>query len=244
MTARVLRALALVVAGAVLAVLVQRRRLHWISVLTSRIPDHHTYWQQRGRADPEAVLYVALGDSAALGIGASRPDHGYVGLLAEDIARATGRRVRVRNLAIDGATLAVCIKDELHRLAPLDPVVCTVDIGANDIWTFEPDRFRAELETICAALPPGAVVAELPSFSVMPVAGRVRAANRIVHEVAEAHGFWVAPLHATTALGGLADAVRGAAGDLFHPNDRGHRRWADAFRPGVLAALRRAGLTD
>jgi acyl-CoA thioesterase-1 len=243
MISRVLRALALVIAGVVLAVVVQRRRLHWISVLTGRIPEHHTYWQQRGRVDPGSVLYVALGDSAALGIGASSPERGYVGLLADEIARATGCRVRVRNLAIDGATLAVCIRDELHRLAGLDPVVCTVDIGANDIWTFEPDRFRAELETICAALPEGTIVAELPSFSVVPVAARVRAANRIVHEVAEAYGFWVAPLHATTALGGLADAVLGAAGDLFHPNDRGHRRWAEAFRPGVLAALHRAGLT-
>ncbi|MDQ1531881.1 MAG: acyl-CoA thioesterase [Microbacteriaceae bacterium] len=243
MTKRLLRALALVATGVVLAVLLQRRRLRWITVLTNRIPAHHTHWQQRGRVDEGSVLYVALGDSAALGIGASRPERGYVGLLADEIGRATGRRVRVRNLAIDGATLAVCIRDELHRLAPLDPVVCTIDIGANDIWTFDPDRFRAEFETICAALPAGAIVAELPSFSVVPVARRVRAANRIVHDVAEAHGFWVAPLHATTALGGLSDALLGAAGDLFHPNDRGHRRWAEAFRPGVLAALRRAGLT-
>ena len=212
-------------------------RLRWIGVLTSRIPAHHVHWQQRGRANPDAVLYVAIGDSAALGIGASDPDRGYVGLLAAEIGRVTKRPVRVRNLAIDGATLAVCIADELPRLAGLEPLVCTIDIGANDIWSFDPDRFRAELIRICQALPPGTLIADLPSFSVVPIAGRVAAANRIVEEVAADHGLWVAPLNATTALGGPISAIRDAAGDLFHPNDRGHRRWAEAFLPGVRATL-------
>jgi lysophospholipase L1-like esterase len=242
MMRRIITGLLLTAAAVTVGVLIQRRRLHWISVLTNRIPAHHVYWRERGRADPDAVLYVALGDSAALGIGASQPERGYVGLLAAEIADLTGRRVRVRNLSIDGATLDVCLREQLPRLAGLHPVVCTVGIGANDVWTFEPARFRSELERICEALPPGAIVAELPSFSIVPVAGRVRRANRIVHDVAEQHGFWVAPLHATTSLGGLADALLGAAGDLFHPNDRGHRRWAEAFRPGLLAALQRADL--
>ena len=32
-------------------------------------------------------------------------------------------------------------------------------------------------------------------------------------------------------------AIRNAAGDLFHPNDRGHRVWAEAFLPAVRARL-------
>jgi lysophospholipase L1-like esterase len=113
----------------------------------------------------------------------------------------------------------------------------TLGIGANDIWSFDPVRFRDEYERICASLPAQTVVGELPSFSVLPVAGRARAANRIIHEVAEAHGFRVAPLYAVTGVGGLANALLSSAGDLFHPNDRGHTRWADAFLPGILAAL-------
>jgi lysophospholipase L1-like esterase len=233
-------ATALLAAATAGAVLLQRHRLRWIDTLTNRIPAHHVHWRERGRADPDAVLYVAIGDSAALGIGASHPEHGYVGLIAKEIGRITGRRVRVRNLAIDGATLAVCIKEELPRLAGLHPLVCTLDIGANDIWSFERDRFRDEFERICAALPAGTVVSDLPSFSVVPIAGRVAAANRIIHEVAAQHGLWVAPLNASTALGGPIGAISDAAGDLFHPNDRGHRRWAEAFLPGVRAVLARA----
>jgi len=155
---------------AVAAVLVQRRRLRWITELTNRIPAHHLYWRERGRVREGSVLYVAIGDSAALGIGATSPGGGYVGIVADAIAARTGREVRVRNLSIDGATLDVVLREELPRLAGLEPDVVTLGIGANDVWTFDPRRFREQYERICAALPPQTVVAELPSFSVLPVA--------------------------------------------------------------------------
>ena len=233
---------AAVAAGAAYLLWLARHRAAWTPLLTNRIPAHHVHWRERGRADPEAVLYVALGDSAALGLGASQPDRGYVGIVAEEIARLTGKRVRVRNLAIDGATCAVVLADELHRLPKAPALVCTIDVGANDIWSFEPARFRDELDRICAALPAGAIVADLPSFSPLPIAGRVRAANRIVHEVVAAHGLTLAPLHAETQRGGPVIAIRNAAGDLFHPNDRGHRVWAEAFLPGVRARLAEQGV--
>jgi acyl-CoA thioesterase-1 len=214
-----------------------RHRAAWTVLLTNRIPDHHAYWGERGKADPDAVLYVALGDSAALGLGASEPERGYVGIVAKEIARMTGRRVRVRNLAIDGATCAVVLADELHRIPKATALVCTLDVGANDVWSFEPARFRGEFDRICAALPPGSIVADLPSFSPLPIAGRVGAANRIVHEVVAARGLTLAPLNATTRRGGPLIAIRNAAGDLFHPNDRGHRVWAEAFLPAVRARL-------
>lgn len=214
-----------------------RHRSAWTVLLTNRIPGHHVYWGERGKPDPEAVLYVALGDSAALGLGASTPDRGYVGIVAAEIARLTGRRVRVRNLSIDGATCAVVLADELHRIPKAPALVCTLDVGANDVWSFEPARFRDEFDRICAALPPGSIVADLPSFSILPIAGRVRGANRIVHEVVAAHDLVLAPLNAATRRGGPVTAIRNAAGDLFHPNDRGHRVWAEAFLPAVRARL-------
>ena len=61
------------------------------------------------------LRYVAIGDSAAQGIGASRPDRSYVGVLADDIHAATGRSVRVINLSISGATVDVATLLERHR---------------------------------------------------------------------------------------------------------------------------------
>jgi acyl-CoA thioesterase-1 len=214
-----------------------RHRSAWTVLLTDRIPGHHVYWGERGKADPDALLYVALGDSAALGLGASKPERGYVGIVAAEIARITGRRVRVRNLSIDGATCAVVLADELHRIPKAPAVICTLDVGANDVWSFDPVRFRDEFDRICAALPPGSIVADLPSFGPVPVGARIRAANRIVHEVVAARGHVLAPLNATTRRGGPVIAIRNAAGDLFHPNDRGHRVWAEAFLPAVRARL-------
>lgn len=218
-----------------------RHRAAWTVLLTNRIPAHHVHWRERGRAREGSVLYVALGDSAALGLGASKPERGYVGLLADEIGRITGKPVRVRNLAIDGATCAVVLSDELHRMPEEQALVCTIDVGANDVWTFEPDRFRRQLGEVLAALPEGTIVADVPSFSPVPVAGRVARMNAIVREAVAEHGHVLAPLNATTAVGGPFDAVRNAAGDLFHPNDRGHVRWSEAFLPAVRARLAAQG---
>lgn len=221
------------------AVVLRRRQVRWITRLTATIPGAHDYWRDRGRAHEGAVLYVAIGDSAALGIGASSPAGGYVGLVADAIGEQTSRPVRVRNLAIDGATLAVCIRDELPRLAALQPDVCTLSIGANDIWSFEPERFRRELAAVLDAMPPGTIVAELPSFAVIPVHRRVAAANRLIRAAVAEHGFVLAPLHRTTSAGGALATIFGSAGDLFHPNDRGYARWAAAFLPAVRDSIER-----
>ena len=233
--------LAALAATAGYGVWLARHRAAWTVLLTNRIPAHHVHWQERGRVREGSVLYLALGDSAALGLGASKPERGYVGLLAEEIARVTGKHVRVRNLAIDGATCAVVLSDELHRIPKQTALVCTIDVGANDVWTFEPARFRRQLDEVLAALPEGSIVADVPSFSPVPVQGRVARMNAIVDELVADHGHVLAPLNATTAVGGPFDAIRNAAGDLFHPNDRGHVRWSQAFLPAVRARLASEG---
>ncbi len=215
-----------------------RHRARWVSLLNNRIPAHHEYWKERGRLRDGAVLYVALGDSAALGLGASTPPHGYVGLLADVIGRVTGRPVRVRNLSIDGARVRTVIDEELPRM-PTSPDVVTVAVGGNDVWTFDAARFAREFDELLGRLPPGTIVGEVPTMSPIPVGGRVRDANRIIRETAAKHGMPVAPVAATTARGGIVVAIQNAAGDLFHPNDRGHRSWADAFAPAVRDAARR-----
>src|SRR5438045_3830925 len=57
-----------------------------------------TYWNNRAQKEGD-FIYVALGDSAAQGVGASKPANGYVGLIATHIQESTGRTVRVINLS-------------------------------------------------------------------------------------------------------------------------------------------------
>lgn len=233
----------LVVAGGMLAVLLSggvwagwlvRRQRHWRRTLAERIPVHSAYWRAR-RTHPGALLYVALGDSAAQGIGASRPDRSYVGVIAHRLRERIGVPVRVVNLAVSGATLRTAIETQLPRLAQLRPDVVTVGIGANDIAAFEPGRFASELDAVLDALPPHTIVAELPSFYLLPGERRVREANRILRAAVAARGLALAPLHAATARQGLRGITTQFAGDLFHPNDRGYRVWADAFEPALAA---------
>jgi lysophospholipase L1-like esterase len=91
--------------------------------------------------------YVALGDSVAAGTGAQDPAReGYVPVLAGlvgdqrgcDDGPRDGCPVRVRNLAVPGATTATLLRDQLPQALPLlregDVRTVTVTIGGNDVF--------------------------------------------------------------------------------------------------------------
>ncbi|HEY0258967.1 MAG TPA: SGNH/GDSL hydrolase family protein [Lacisediminihabitans sp.] len=189
-------------------------------------------WWHNERDKPGELLYVAVGDSAAQGVGASKPGRSYVGLIAEHLRKRTGRTVRVVNLSVSGARIREALALQLPALRRLIPDVLTVAIGANDIASFDKHRFERELEELYSALPPGAVVADVPSFYVGVAERNAVVAGSIVRRLATKYGFPVAPLHATTRRQGVARyALNQAAADFFHPNDRGYRVWASAFLP-------------
>ena len=180
---------------------------------------------------------MAIGDSAAQGIGASRPSHSYVGFILRRMRELSPRTVRVANLAISGATLAIAIEKELPLLAKLEPDLLTVCIGANDIADFDPARFDREVRELFSALPDHAIVADLPSFYFLPGEKKVRVANRLLRAAAAERGLTVVDLHAATDRQGLWGVTTQFAGDLFHPNDRGYRIWAGVFADAVARRL-------
>jgi acyl-CoA thioesterase I len=210
------------------------------AAIAASIPVNSAWWRERRRL-PGDLVYLALGDSAGQGLGASAPDRGYVGRLAKRLGRRSQGTVRIVNLSVSGATTDLCVRDQLPRLARMTrtPDVVTLAIGANDIADFDPERFERNLAGILAALPDHTIVADLPCFFLPGPERRVQAANRIVHRLAAERGLAVAPLHEATHREGLRGTLRNSAGDLFHPNDAGYRVWASAFAPLVDARLRR-----
>ena len=170
-------------------------------------------------------LWVALGDSMTQGIGASAPDRGWVGQLAEHLA-AAGRPHRVVNLSVTGARVQDAIDQQLPALrALLDyglvPDLVTVVVGSNDVVS---PRVRAGLTgrftELLDALPSGSVVANLPNPH--REARRVEALlrqrdreGRLVVADMRAHGprSWRGKL----------------AADKFHPNDAGYAAMARVF---------------
>lgn len=213
------------------------------STLNDTLPVHSKWWRDHAKADGE-LLYVAIGDSAAQGIGASRPDRSYVGQIADELREATGRSVRVVNLSVSGATTSLAVRDQLPRfrdLRGLRPDVVTVSIGANDIAEWDPVRFDRNIRSIFAELPLHAVVADLPCFYFPQNERKVAEANRMLRSAAREHGLVVAPLHDATRRQGLRGILTQFARDMFHPNDHGYAVWAEAFRPALARVVSRAG---
>lgn len=204
--------------------LLTRAALVWL-----RVRPTARYWRRRADVSGD-LLYVALGDSTAQGIGASRPARGYVGLLADDLAHRTGRSVRVVNLSVSGAKVDSVLHDQLPALRRLvrerRPDLVTLGVGSNDAGRTNPEAFRASLLRVLAALPPGARVADVPDFQGGPRLAAAAALSRVVREeVARRPDLVAVDLYDATR----AMTWRDYAGDFFHPGDRGYRRYADAF---------------
>jgi lysophospholipase L1-like esterase len=129
--------------------------------------------------------------------------------------------------------VGIALDKELPAFRKLRPDLVTVSIGANDIAGFDEERFGRDIRELFDALPPHAIVADLPSFHFLPAEKKVAVANRIITDAAAERGLAVAPLHARTRRQGLWGVGTQFAGDLFHPNDRGYRVWASAFESAV-----------
>ncbi|MEO6200622.1 MAG: SGNH/GDSL hydrolase family protein [Cryobacterium sp.] len=200
------------------------------ALLNETLPIHSQWWRDHAQQKGE-LLYVAIGDSAAQGIGASQPNRGYVGILADRIRLGTGRTVRVINLSVSGATVELAVRDQLPRFVSLAPDVVTVAIGANDIALWDAAIFETGIRQIFAVLPEHAIVADLPCFHLPHNERKVAEANRILRLAAAEFGLTVVPLHETTRRQGLRSVATQFANDFFHPNDRGYRVWAEAFLP-------------
>lgn len=196
--------------------------------LAGSVDERARFWSVP-RGEPGGLLYVALGDSAAQSIGASEAERGYVGLIAAELRRSSGRPVQVVNLSRSGAKVRDVVAEQLPRLAGLKPDLVTVGIGGNDVRAYDAPSFARDVEELMAGLPAGAVVADAPDF----MHGRWRRAAGQVTEIltaqAERRGLTVAPLQEATRAAGWQAMFTDYAADWFHPNDRGHRTWFKAF---------------
>ncbi|MCU1673308.1 MAG: esterase [Frankiales bacterium] len=204
------------------------------SVATAR-----EYWlSPRGEAG--GIVYVALGDSTAQGVGASRPERGYVGRLADDLRRRTRSSVLVVNLSSSGATVSDVLAEQVPRLRALDADVVTVAVRGNDVRSYDAAAFPDQVEKLAGALPAGAFVADAPWFMHGKWERQARLASAALTRSASAHGLHVVPLHDTLEARGWTSMLTDFAPDWFHPNDRGHRVWAEAFwtsmSPSILSS--------
>ncbi len=203
--------------------------------LYTQLSRYQNYWDARNRRtiQNQRIDYVALGDSAAQGVGASKPDKGYVGLIQQELSKRNGGEIGLVNLSKSGAKIRDVLDTQLPAYEVLiksDQVVVTVEIGANDITNFDAQRFEQDMDQLMARLPKQTIISDIPNFSgsrLSKLEKNVTTANNIMYRLAEKHGFTLVPLHERTKNNrGLL--TFGA--DLFHPSNKGYREnWAPVF---------------
>ena len=188
---------------------------------------YHAYWAERAKADGE-LLYVALGDSAAQGIGASHPEEGYVGVLADRLATKSGKSVKVVNVSKSGAKIRDVLRDQLPAISSLKPDVVTIEIGANDIASFDAQQFENEFRELVQRLPEGTYVSNMPYFGSRPARRPIALqATEIIEKImVNQTRVKLVDLQTITKE---RDSLRNYAADYFHPNNRAYVNWADAF---------------
>ena len=186
-----------------------------------------TFWRDKAK-HPGEITYLALGDSAAQGIGATSPMRGYVGLIAKRLENKTGKSVRVINLSVTGATAKDALKDQIPNIGDINADYVTIEIGANDVKLKQPEAFRKDFVEIIKKLPDGTYVSNMPLFnsrrdSTQPA----KELSKIIEsELKNYPKLRFVDLQKQTSE---HQSIFGFAPDTFHPNNLSYKNWAQAF---------------
>lgn len=229
---------------------------------------------EEGEAEPgpapmpsEPVVYVAVGASESVGMGADRPLDQAWPVVLHRAALPPGSELV--NLGVPGATVADALRTQLPAALARRPGLVTVWLNVNDILGGVPvAAYERQLGDLVHALRrDGAtvLVANTPAFDLMPLYQSCRAAgaaspgcqparagvtspddlddvvaayNRVIERVTRREGAVLVDLHGA----GLAALEEGTAAsfvgtDGFHPSTAGHRAVAEVFA-AVLARAR------
>jgi len=197
---------------------------------------------------PAELLYVALGDSTAVGVGAASGGGYPERILAK--LRPAYPGLRLLNLGESGATTADVFAGQVPRALGTRPRLVTLGIGINDVGLQVPDdAFAVRLEEIVVPLRKlGApiAVANIPDLALAPAIAdlprsiyerRIELFNEHVAASAARHKLTLIDLYAWSreALPGRSELF---SGDGFHPSARGYDVWADRMLPQIIALLR------
>lgn len=208
--------------------------------VSAQIKPYTKWWSDQNQTalHHDGPLLAVIGDSTAIGIGASSPEHGYIGRLRDSLTERDGERWRVINLAQSGARAADGLERQLPIVdqlmaRPKKPDLTLCVIGTNDVvWSSDTTALRDRLRTLIAGLPSESLVGLVAGAS-----PRARVANRAVKNAASDAGLmvidpWREP--------GPPPPQR-LAEDRFHPSDLGHALMARPFARHLKAPQPSAG---
>jgi lysophospholipase L1-like esterase len=210
----------------------------------------------KGHPDVAPSVYVALGASDAVGIGAERPDvEGWVPRVHAGLPPG----MHLLNLGISGATLGDVLREEMPPALDAGPYLITIWPGVNDLRAgVDLQTFAGQLDTLLGNFSRPASgggvrrptilvlnipdLRHLPAFTgVDPVAldSTVRAWNAAITSIAGRHGAILVDLYAREPE--LSRHPEYISADGFHPSSVGYQRIAgfalDALRQHVSSLV-------
>ncbi len=195
------------------------------------------------------LVYVALGASDAVGIGATDPAHdGWVPQLHSRMPPGT----QLVNLGVSGSLLRDALVQQLPVAIDARPDIVTVWLVVNDFNARVPlDEYVAQLDTLLSELRQKTnarlAVANIPDLTVVPayrsidpraLRAEIARWNEAIARVCAQHSVLLVDLSSTWHE--LATNPDYISADGFHPSSTGYRRLADVF----WDALVRGGLLE
>jgi acyl-CoA thioesterase-1 len=189
-------------------------------------------------------VYLALGSSDVIGVGATPLTEGYVYLINQDLQQRIPGTFLI-NLGLPGARIdalneQVRLAKHFHGEADL----ATVWVGANDlVHGDDPSRFQSDLRQFLRSLQSSVsttvVIANLPDLTQLPAfhamanpavtLARVKAFNMAIEVEAPYVNASIVNIFGESSPDDFAFDENG-----FHPTIEGHRRIASLFRKAIL----------
>ena len=203
------------------------------------------WWSSRGHGvAAEPPVYVALGASDAVGVGANQPStEGWVPLVAKGLPAHPD----LINLGISGATVSDVINQELPVALDAHPAWVSIWPGVNDLrHNVSLQSFTADLKTTLDQLQNGTqariIVVNIPDLRQVPafksadpaaLDQTVRQWNASIAQVVQAHHALLVDLYANSAI--ITGHPEDISSDGFHPSTAGYQRIADLVLKTVRA---------
>lgn len=214
----------------------------------SKTRDGNTTMTDNDKKDT-AVVYVAVGDSTGVGVGAS--EGGYPARLLKRIKQER-TEARLVNLCVSGATTEDLLRDQLKQAISARPTLVTLGIGINDLGHYVPvETFARNFEEIVKRLKAETsaqiVVSNLPDISFAPVVpsslreqtrSQINLFNGRIDEITKRYGVTLVDAYTETHAV-MPTHPEFFSDDGFHPSDAGYEYWAKTMWPAVKEAITR-----
>jgi lysophospholipase L1-like esterase len=185
-----------------------------------------------------------LGDSLALGLGADRPEEGFVFKAVTNLMASYA--LTLTNFAIIGATAADVLRLQVPRIRPASFDVGIVCVGANDAKSFSASgdfasaydgilsaiRRNGKCRLICCGIPDVSLSPRLSKEEAMTAQVLIREYNASIRSLASTN-------HGSFVDYSFLNGTRGLfSGDGYHPSSAGYEKMVAALQYALNNAVR------